>query len=747
MRFNKHQRDIIKAINNKEVYDIESFVKKFKLYEHFIVDKEKIKKAFDESESGKVYPVDVVKNLLEHENKRRISVPAKLEYTENKKKVTFNNCCYEYDLWDEKGFYIAIDYDEIVAVELDTCTLKRDELKAKKKEKSKEYDEIEKKIKHVRNDIRKEEKQYAERAQLIGTTISCATVDPIFDSKQFDLVMFDEVSMAYVPQVIAAAALSKGKFLCVGDFRQLAPISQCPDSQLLKKDIFSYLKIIDGTGHMYWHPWLVMLNEQRRMHPDIAGFSNKYIYKRLLQNHKSVEDSRNAIVQAFPLPGDAMNLIDIAGTYCAADKNTDGSRFNILSAIIAFSTAVCASQQTVENVGIITPYAAQTRLIRAMLKDYTTRKESRISCATVHQFQGSESDIIIFDAVESYPKSAVGYLMGKDPDNIARLINVAVTRAKGKLITVANDKFWDNLYTGTNHIFYKLLNYIKDGHNVVSNHSKTFLPYLENNSPGQTIQLYTNEDAAIFMLENDLEKAKGRVVISLASGKLRDTNDKIIGAIDKVHARGIDILMKSNKCAELPDTWKKYCVGTENATFPLIVIDNETAWYGIPTADWNFKVDKSSSLLTVVHVMARMKGKNTIEMVKALTELESVRTGANIRILGNKENINSQRRKDSLADETDSAGLAAFVEEKEFCPECKNHMILTKNQRGTAYIRCSNKNCKKMKYLTTDLMNWYIESYNVKCPKNDGGELKGILGKYGPCIKCSKGHFLKPEEI
>ena len=747
MRFNKHQRDIIKAINNKEVYDIESFVKKFKLYEHFIVDKEKIKKAFDESESGKVYPVDVVKNLLEHENKRRISVPAKLEYTENKKKVTFNNCCYEYDLWDEKGFYIAIDYDEIVAVELDTCTLKRDELKAKKKEKSKEYDEIEKKIKHVRNDIRKEEKQYAERAQLIGTTISCATVDPIFDSKQFDLVMFDEVSMAYVPKVIAAAALSKGKFLCVGDFRQLAPISQCPDSQLLKKDIFSYLKIIDGTGHMYWHPWLVMLNEQRRMHPDIAGFSNKYIYKRLLQNHKSVEDSRNAIVQAFPLPGDAMNLIDIAGTYCAADKNTDGSRFNILSAIIAFSTAVCASQQTVENVGIITPYAAQTRLIRAMLKDYTTRKESRISCATVHQFQGSESDIIIFDAVESYPKSAVGYLMGKDPDNIARLINVAVTRAKGKLITVANDKFWDNLYTGTNHIFYKLLNYIKDGHNVVSNHSKTFLPYLENNSPGQTIQLYTNEDAAIFMLENDLEKAKGRVVISLPSGKLRDTNDKIIGAIDKVHARGIDILMKSNKCAELPDTWKKYCVGTENATFPLIVIDNETAWYGIPTADWNFKVDKSSSLLTVVHVMARMKGKNTIEMVKALTELESVRTGANIRILGNKENINSQRRKDSLADETDSAGLAAFVEEKEFCPECKNHMILTKNQRGTAYIRCSNKNCKKMKYLTTDLMNWYIESYNVKCPKNDGGELKGILGKYGPCIKCSKGHFLKPEEI
>lgn len=114
MRFNKHQRDIIKAIDNKEVYDIESFVKKFNLYEHFVVDKEKIKKAFDESESGKEYPVYVEKNFFDQKNKRRINVPAKLEYTECKKKVAFDNCCYKYDLWDENGFNIIKDYDEIV---------------------------------------------------------------------------------------------------------------------------------------------------------------------------------------------------------------------------------------------------------------------------------------------------------------------------------------------------------------------------------------------------------------------------------------------------------------------------------------------------------------------------------------------------------------------------------------------------------------------------------------------------------
>ena len=96
---------------------------------------------------------------------------------------------------------------------------KRDELRAKNQMKSKEYDEVEHKIKEIRGEIRKEERKYVERAQVIGTTISRATIDPMFEKRQFDLVMFDEVSMAYVPQVIAAAALAKEKFMCVGDFR------------------------------------------------------------------------------------------------------------------------------------------------------------------------------------------------------------------------------------------------------------------------------------------------------------------------------------------------------------------------------------------------------------------------------------------------------------------------------------------------------------------------------------------------
>ena len=389
-----------------------------------------------------------------------------------------------------------------------------------------------------------------------------------------------------------------------------------------------------------------------------------------------------------------------------------------------------------------------------MLKDYYTNGTTNVSCATVHQFQGSESDVIVFDAVESYPKSAVGYLMGKEPNQVVRLINVAITRGKGKVITVANARFWENVFKGTNHIFYKLLQHIKNGkHQVIDNHDKTLQPYIESVNPGRMINIFMNEQDAISMFEQDMKKAKWQTVVSLPSGELRETEHQVFEILDEADSRGVYIKMKSNDYAKLPEQWKEYCVGTENATFPLIIIDDEVVWYGLPTAKWKFQVDKTTSMITVVHSMVRIKGKNTVEMIKALTDIETVVVGQNIRKLDNKKSklvTNSFAASSGNLEDNGSIlnyGLGAFVEEKEFCPKCKNHMILAKNARGTAYLKCSNKACKETKYLTVDLMNWYISSHNIKCPKRDGGELKGGLGKYGPYVRWNCGHFLTPDEI
>jgi len=630
---------------------------------------------------------------------------------------------------------------------LDNLNRERDSLRAKKQIHTAKYDQIEKSIKSLRDLIRKEERKYVEKAQLIATTISRATVDPMFEERQFDLVMFDEVSMAYVPQVIVAAALAKEKFMCVGDFRQLSPIAQNPDAKkVLQIDIFSYLKILDGANKMYYHPWLVMLNVQWRMHPDIAEFPNKYVYKNLLRNHPSVEHNRELIVNAKPLSGDALNLVNLHGTYCAAGKDSGNSRFNLLSAIISFSTAIEAEQNGMDSVGIITPYAAQTRLIRAMIHDYYGQGIGTVSCATVHQFQGSESDMLVFDPVESYPGNKVGFLMGKNPNEILRLINVAITRARGKIVTVANAKFWNDVFKGTNHIFYKFIQHNEEKHNVIDHKNKTLKPYIEEINPGRIINIYTNESEAIDAFEKDMERASGKVIISIPDGELRETESRMIDIIDDTHRRGVDILMKSNDYKTLPDTWKSYCYGTENAIFPLIVIDDATAWYGLPTAKLKFKIDKSTSTFTVVHTMVRIKGKNTIEMIKTLTELEWIVVGNNKHILttktGDKIKPDGEPIDDSLP-----YTLADFIKEKEHCSLCKSPMELKKNKKGTAYIGCSNKDCKHMEFLSKDLINWYITNKGVRCPRGDGGELTGGLGKYGPYVRCSRGHFLKPEEI
>ena len=151
--------------------------------------------------------------------------------------------------------------------------------------------------------------------------------------------------------------------------------------------------------------------------------------------------------------------------------------------------------------------------------------------------------------------------------------------------------------------------------------------------------------------------------------------------------------------------------------------------------------------------VALMEFTSDIRSIVALTDLENIVVGQNTRKLVKKKGTmvtNSMAASNGTSVDSGSIsnyGLGAFVEEKEFCPVCKSHMVLTKNARGTAYLKCSNKACKETKYLTVDMMNWYINLHNVKCPKKDGGELKGGLGKYGPYIRCSCGHFLKPDEI
>lgn len=618
--------------------------------------------------------------------------------------------------------------------QLENLTKQKERIQNSKGKHSAETISLENQIKNIRKRIRLEECNYVESAQIVATTISKVYADSLFNDRKYDVVMFDEVSMAYVPQLICAATFAKEKFVCVGDFRQLSPIVQSKAKETLSKDVFSYLGISDGFGEVYAHPWLVMLNEQRRMHPGISSFANKVVYANLLTNHESVKSSRQEIVDRKPFPGAPMNLIDLTGTYCATGKNTDNSRFNILSAVLAFGTALTAEQSGEKSVAIITPYAAQTRLIRAMIQDYRKVGKTDTSCATVHQFQGSERNVIIFDAVESYPSTKTGWLMSKnDNGSVTRLVNVGVTRAKGKLIAVANGGYWNNKFAGTQHAFYKLIQHIMSQGNVISNKEKRIHHYIEGVHLGKDIQLFTGYANAYEVFEKDIEKSKKTILVSIpGTAQFGDKETKLMHTLEVSKSRGARLMMKARDVSKLPRDWKQYTWECENAIFPTVLVDDKVLWYGFPQAEGKF-VDGNSGFMTVFPLWIRFSGEHTVEMIKSLAALD-------MRV---NNHIMSPMTERVERDSGKMNGIVSYVSKNEKCCNCGQPMVLTKTKNGKTILQCTV--CKKTDLLKKETVNRYINKYHVRCPYCKKDIYANVSTRL--YVRCTGGHFPKIEEI
>lgn len=80
------------------------------------------------------------------------------------------------------------------------------------------YKEIESDLRKQKAKIKEVEKEYIENAKVIGATLSKCAIDSLIYERTFDLVVVDEVSMAYVPQIaLKFASLGKRIVVC-GDF-------------------------------------------------------------------------------------------------------------------------------------------------------------------------------------------------------------------------------------------------------------------------------------------------------------------------------------------------------------------------------------------------------------------------------------------------------------------------------------------------------------------------------------------------
>ena len=188
----------------------------------------------------------------------------------------------------------------------------------------------------IEDEIANEINRLVKESAVVATTISKATIDPLIYEGAFDVVIFDEASMAYVPQIIFATSLARKKFLCFGDLNQLPPIS---NNEQLQLNIYDFLGMVSPGGKIS-HQWLVILEEQYRSHPAITKFVNANYYNGRIKDAKEVFGEEIADITAKkPFANQPLVLLDTSGYYASTIKTVGNSRVNIVNATIALACA------------------------------------------------------------------------------------------------------------------------------------------------------------------------------------------------------------------------------------------------------------------------------------------------------------------------------------------------------------------------------------------------------------------------
>jgi hypothetical protein len=292
--------------------------------------------------------------------------------------------------------------------------------------------------------LRDVEKSIVEKALVVGTTLTKTYMNQTIAGRSYEAVILDEVSMAPMPLVYLAATHAERSVTLIGDPQQLAPIVTA-DKPMAQKwlgmDLFNLRNIsLQAAKQNYQHS--VLLDVQSRMHPCIANVANRLVYRGLLRDDFRLSELK----QITPLPAEPLVLCNTQDAYPIATRPANNKSWkNYYQALCCVSLARRALEECPElkkpepTVGIVTPYRAQAQLLQSLLKDAGLHE--CVQAGTIHRFQGLEFDVLIFDTVESSGSYPGDFIMGGDNSGSMRLLNVAATRARQKLIIVANRRF------------------------------------------------------------------------------------------------------------------------------------------------------------------------------------------------------------------------------------------------------------------------------------------------------------------
>jgi superfamily I DNA and/or RNA helicase len=279
-------------------------------------------------------------------------------------------------------------------------------------------------------DARRLEAQAAERI-LDGAAVLCATTtgldDGLLARRAFDLVVIDEAAQSTEPG--CWIPLPRGQRLVLaGDHCQLPPTVLSQEAAAQGFGISLMERLVALQGNVITR----RLTVQYRMHEAIMAFSSREFYEGELSADASVRAHRLSHLPGVtpgPLTETPVEFLDTAGAGYDEELEPEGeSRCNLQEAEL-----VCGKVQALLEAGVaptdiavITPYAAQVRLLRERLRI------SGLEVDSVDGFQGREKEAVVLSLVRSNPEGDVGFLAD------VRRMNVALTRARRKLLVIGD---------------------------------------------------------------------------------------------------------------------------------------------------------------------------------------------------------------------------------------------------------------------------------------------------------------------
>lgn len=259
----------------------------------------------------------------------------------------------------------------------------------------------------------------------------------------FDMTIIDEASQCNVA-ISLVPIIRGGKLMLVGDPQQLNPVILLDEltNQKLRRR-YHVADEYDYRKNSIYKTYLacdavsdeVLLRNHYRCNKEIIGFNNKKYYNSKLKICTKSEE-RNPLVYLNVKSGETQL------------KNTSPAEVEQITEY--------AQMNKNKSIAVITPFVNQKMLIEKAMKE---NHLDNLVCGTVHAFQGDEKDVVLFSTALSERTHEGTYQWLKSNKE---LINVATSRAKDKLVLLADDEQLERLHAGQqDDDLYELVQYIK----------------------------------------------------------------------------------------------------------------------------------------------------------------------------------------------------------------------------------------------------------------------------------------------